>query len=214
MLKNIEVTPETGEITINPVALVTEAEANLSKPGRKTDEERFLRGMTKLQKRAGWFPEDKKTEVVALYVSGVTSPAELERLTHVPASTIQSWRGQDWWIELSEKVHTTIDQDLVSKQTEIVETALEEIQDRLQNGDAVVNKRTGEITRKPVSMRDATIVANTMTDKRQLLRGKPTSRSEKLTVDDRLSKLAEEFKRFAAAKDISAESRELLKNEV
>ena len=207
MLKNIVVTPETGEIVVNPVALIAEAEANLSKPGRKTDEERFLRGMTRLQKRQGWFPEDKKTEVVALYVSGVTRVADLERLTHVPASTIQAWRNQDWWLEVSEKIHTTIDQDLVSKQTEIVESALEQIQDRLENGDAVVNKRTGEVTRKPVSMRDATIVANTMTDKRQLLRGKPTSRSEKLTVDDRLSKLAEEFKRFASAKDVTEESK-------
>ena len=207
MLKNIVVIPETGEITINPTALVAEANANLSKPGRKTDEERFLRGMTRLQKRQGWWPEDKKTEVVALYVSGVTDPEDLSRLTHVPASTIQRWRGEDWWIEVSEKIHTTIDTDLVARQTEIVETALEEIQDRLIHGDAVVNKKTGEVTRKPVSMRDATIVANTMTDKRQLLRGKPTSRSEKLTVDDRLSKLAEEFKRFAAAKDITAESK-------
>lgn len=207
MLKNIVITPETKEIVVNPTALIAEAEANLSKRGRKTNEERFLRGMTRLQKRAGWWPEDKKTEVVALYVSGVTDPQDLERLTHVPAGTIKGWRGQDWWIEVSEKVHTTIDHDLVSRQTEIVETALEEIQDRLIHGDAVVNKRTGEITRKPVSMRDATIVANTMTDKRQLLRGKPTSRSEKLTVDDRLSKLAEEFKRFAAAKDITEESK-------
>ena len=207
MLKNIVVTPETGEIIINPTALVAEAEANLSKPGRKTDEERFLRGMTRLHKRQGWYPEDKKVEVVALYVSGVTRVVDLERLTHVPASTIQAWRNQDWWLELTEKMHTSIDQDLVSLQTEIVETALEEIQNRLLEGDPVVNKRTGIISYKPVSIRDATIVANTMTDKRQLLRGKPTSRSEKLTVDDRLSKLAEEFKRFAAAKDITAESK-------
>ena len=214
MLKNIEVVPETGVIIVNPTALVAEAEANLSKPGRKTDEERFLRGMTRLHKRAGWYPEDKKTEVVALYTSGVTDAEDLSRLTHVPASTIQNWRHQDWWIEVSEKIHTIVDQDIVSRQTEIVESALEQIQDRLANGDVVINRKTGEQSRKPVSMRDATIVANTMTDKRQLLRGKPTSRSEKLTVDDRLSKLAEEFKRFASAKDITVESKELLQHEV
>ena len=86
---------------------------------------------------------------------------------------------------------------------------MDEIQDRLQNGEAILDRKTGEVKRKPVSMRDANIVANTMTDKRQLLRGKPTSRSEKLTVDDRLSKLAEEFKRFAAAKDVTEESKSI-----
>ena len=207
MLKNIVITPETGKITVNPTALVAEAEANLSKPGRKTDEERFRRGLTRLHKRAGWYSDDQKTEVVALYVSGVTDAEDLSKFTHVPASTIQRWRGEDWWTELSEKIHTTIDQDVVARQTEIVELALDEIQDRLQNGEAILDRKTGEVKRKPVSMRDANIVANTMTDKRQLLRGKPTSRSEKLTVDDRLSKLAEEFQRFAAAKDVTAESK-------
>ena len=109
-----------------------------------------------------------------------------------------------------EKIHAEIDKDTVSKFTDIVDTALEAIQDRLVNGDHIYDKRTGEIHRKAVSMRDATVVAATIVDKRQLLRGKPTSRSEKVSVDARLGKLAEEFARFAAAKEITVEAKESL----
>jgi len=42
-----------------------------------------------------------------------------------------------------------------------------------------------------------------------LLRGKPTSRSEKISVDARLLKLAEEFSRFAQATEVPAEVKEI-----
>ena len=105
-----------------------------------------------------------------------------------------------------EQVHTSIDSDNVSKLTQIVDKSLEVIQDRLINGDYILNKKTGEIHRRPASLRDASIVANTVVDKRQLLRGKPTSRTEKISVDARLLKLAEEFAKFAASRTIEGTS--------
>jgi len=210
VLKNIEIIPETGVIEVKTPTVITEAEQRLSKSGPGTYMERFLADKTRLKRKLGWWPEEKRIEVVALYAAGMTSPVELERLTKIPAATIKDWKTQDWWVEKLELVHTSIDQDIVSKQTQIVDKALEQIQDRLQNGECILT-RTGEIKRKPVSMRDANIVATTVVDKRQLLRGKATSRSEKIGIDDRLAKLAEEFKRFAAARDITDESKQLNK---
>ena len=209
MLKTINIDPESQQITIKPAELKEEAEARLHKPGPKTYVEKFLAGKTRLKKRHGWWPEEKRIEVASLYAAGVTNSKELERLTGIPAATMRKWKEEDWWPELLEKVHAVVDTETVSKFTKIVDKSLEVIQDRLNNGDSVLNLKTGEVYKKPVSMRDANIVMTTVVDKRQLLRGKATSRSEKVTVDDRLAKLADEFSKFAAAKDITAESKQI-----
>jgi len=203
-LENIVIDPESGEITVNAEALIEEAEAKLHIPGNIANRNHFLK-----HRKHGWWPEEKRIEVASLYASGVVSSKDLERLTGVPNTAIRTWRTQDWWPELLEKIHSTVDHDTVSKFTKIVDDSLNVIQDRLIHGDHVYNKRTGEIRRKPVSMRDATVVAATVVDKRQLLRGKPTSRTEKVSVDARLLKLAEEFKRFTEAKEITADAKEI-----
>lgn len=168
------------------------------------------RARVALKKKHGWWPDEKRIEVASLYAAGVVSSRDLAKLTGVPDTAIRTWRTQDWWVELLEQIHASVDNDTVSKLTKIVDHSLEVIQDRLINGDYIYNKKNGEIARRPVSMRDATIVAATIVDKRQLLRGKPTSRSEKITVDARLSKLAEEFARFTKSIDVTPESREIV----
>ena len=203
-LENIVVNPESGEIEVKSEPLLQETEDRLHNQGDMSNRAHFLK-----TKKHGWWPEEKKIEVASLYAAGVVSSRDLARLTGVPDTAIRTWRTHDWWTELLERIHTTTDSDTVSKFTKIVDQSLEVIQDRLINGDHVLNSRTGEIHRKPVSMRDATVVAATVVDKRQLLRGKPTSRTEKISVDARLLKLAEEFKRFSEAKEITPEAREI-----
>ena len=210
MLKNIVIDPVTNQITVDSTALIAEAEARTHKSGPKTYVERLITGQTRLQKNKNYWPEEKKMEVAALYASGVVSSDELERLTKVNKAAIRDWRAQDWWPELLERVHASIDEQTVSKLTNIVDKALDAVQDRIINGEYHVHTKTdrvtGEVkqtvTRKPVSMRDATVVASTVVDKRQLLRGKPTSRAEKVTVNARLEQLALEFQRFAASKTV------------
>jgi len=201
--------PDTKEITVNSTELVAEAEARLHTPGPPSDVSKFLSRTAKVKRRQGWWPEDKKIEVVSLYAAGVVSSKDLARLTGIPDQTIRLWRLEDWWVELLERVHASVDSDIVSKFTNIVDKSLEVVQDRLINGDFIMNKKSGVIQRRPVSMRDANAVATTVVDKRQLLRGKPTSRSEKISVDARLLKLAEEFSRFAQATEVPAEVKEI-----
>ena len=210
MLKNI-VIDETQQIIIsNPEELKQEAEDRTHKAGPKTYLENLLKGKTRLRKNAGWYPEEKKIEVAALFAAGMVNSSDLHRLTGINAATIREWRTSDWWPEMLERIHVMHDEETVSKFTEIVDKSLETIQDRLINGEYVLNKKTGEVLRKPVAMRDVTAVASTIVDKRQLLRGKPTSRSEKVGIDERLLKLADEFRKFVAAKDVTKESIELV----
>lgn len=216
MLKNIIIDTGSKQITISPKALITEAEARTHRPGPKTRMENFIAGKTRLRRKPGWYPEEKKIEVVALFASGVVSSRSLERLTGINANTVRDWRTQDWWAEMLERIHAGKDDETVGRFTEIVDKSLDVIQDRLANGDFKLNTKTGEIKRVPVSLRDATVVGSIIVDKRQLLRGKPTSRSEQISPGARLEKLAEEFRKFAAAKDVSKEGEvlEVIKDEI
>lgn len=215
MLKNIVINPDTNIISVSdPKALVSEAEARTHKRGPKTYMENFIAGKTRLRRRAGWYPEEKKVEVAALFAAGVVSSRDLERLTGINENTIRAWRTSEWWPEMLERIHAQHDEETVSKFTNIVDKSLEIVQDRLINGDFGYNKETGELYRKPVSLRDATVAGAIIVDKRQLLRGKPTSRSESIGVDQRLAKLAEEFKKFSKAKDVTHESQAIIEETV
>jgi hypothetical protein len=213
MLKNIVIDAETQQITVDSAALIAEAETRTHKSGPKTYVERLITGQTRLRRNPNYWPEEKKLEVATLYAAGVVNSTELERLTAVPATAVREWRTTEWWPELLERIHASIDEEVVSKLTNIVDKALDVVQDRLINGEYMTKTRTDKITgevtqtvtRKPVSMRDATAVAHTVVDKRQLLRGKPTSRAEKVTVNSRLEQLAAEFQKFAQAKEIQGE---------
>ena len=78
---------------------------------------------------------------------------------------------------------------LDAKMTTLLEKALTQLEDRLDNGD--VNPKTGE--RIPISGAQIASITGTIYDKRALVRGEPTSRVERTSVDQKLNKLAERF---------------------
>lgn len=189
----------------SPQELVAEVQER-NKTRGNTYVERLIRGKTRLKKAKGWYPEDKKIEVCALFASGVTNSKELEELTGINANTIRAWRAQDWWVDMLEKIHVAHDQNLASSMTKIVDKALEQLQDRIENGDYIHDKYTGEVYRKPLSGRDAATITSVIVDKRQLLRGQPTSRTDSGGSVARLEKLAAEFAKFVKARDVTPEA--------
>lgn len=127
--------------------------------------------------------------------------AEVERMTGIPKETLFSWQRAPWFHEIKQRILEEEDNEVATKFGKIVKKAQEEVLERLENGDWFLLK-DGTKTRKPISARDASVIANSATDKRNLLLGKPTSRTEQISTKDRLSKLAEEFKKFAKSKTI------------
>ena len=70
-------------------------------------------------------------------------------------------------------------------------------EDRLEKGNYQYDPKTSELVRVPVSLKDATKVANDMLERRDVIESKPMQEQIEKTVDDRLAKLAEQFKSFA-----------------
>lgn len=149
--------------------------------------------------------EKKRIEVATAHAMGLTAPL-IEAATGVPAQTIRHWRMADWFRDLVDEIRREDDNTVDAKLTNIVSKSMDVIIDRLENGDFMFNSADQTFVRKPLAARDVSRIADTMFDKRNLLRGKPTSISGKQEqISDRLLKLANEFERFVAAKTIDGE---------
>lgn len=150
----------------------------------------------------GW-SEQKRIEVATAHAMGLKAPM-IEAATGVPAQTVRTWRMQDWFKDLIEEIRREDDHEVDAKLTKIVGKALDAVTDRLENGEFMYDPKRGTFTRRPIYAKDVVRIADIMFDKRNLLRGKPTSISQKQEqISDRLLKLAEEFERFVNAKDIT-----------
>lgn len=149
----------------------------------------------KVQGRRTHFTEKEKLNAVCVYA--VTGNARrTAEITKIPEGTIRSWKTTEWWSEASSRVRIEEDEEISSSLTQIVNKAVAAVNDRIENGDYIYDTKRGEIRRKPMGAKDLAIVTAISIDKRQLLRGQPTSRVEKISTDEHLTKLAEEFKRF------------------
>ena len=151
------------------------------------------------------YPEKKRIEVATAHAMGLSSTM-ISAATGVKAQTVRFWRMQDWFKDLVEEIRREDDNTVDAKLSNLVSKSLDVITDRLERGDFMYDQKLGEFVRKPLTAQVVNKIADTMFDKRNLLRGKPTSISGKQEqITDRLAKLAIEFERFVNAKEIKVE---------
>lgn len=157
-----------------------------------------------LYKSSKYTPADKIAAVTAYMVTGNTKKAT--KYCGVPSSTIDQWKKTEWWATLTQQVKKEKNDELDAQLTAILHMALDETIDRLENGDTYHNTRTGESYKMPINSKVLVSITDRLFDKRQLLRGDVTSRSEKVSTDQKLAKLKQQFEQFSNAKDITGES--------
>lgn len=143
----------------------------------------------------GQWKEAKKIETVTVWLS-TGSMAETSRLLGIPLKTVEGWKSQDWWKDLVKKIQAEEDQQLDAKTSKIIDKALEQLVDRLENGEHVYDQKTGKIKRMPAKLRDINTTFNNLLDKRQLLRNKPTKIVEQQSTATQLQNLADSFAKF------------------
>lgn len=158
---------------------------------------------TGIRKRTGNAPKSpwtdaKKVEVVTTYLALGKAPM-VEAVTGVPRGTIRQWKLLPWWDELVKQIQSEEDQELDAKLTKLINKSIDGINDRLENGEFVLDSRTGKIKRVPVKLRDVQRVASDFIDKRFVVRDKPRAQAQAEVEADRLIKLAEQFAQFAQA---------------
>ena len=104
---------------------------------------------------------------------------------------------QKWWKECVAEMQAEGDMELDSKVSAILSRGLDTVNDRLENGDFILDSKKGEIIRVPVKMKDAHKVATDLIDQRNVLRGKVVTKTDKGTIEDTMLKLADQFKEWA-----------------
>lgn len=154
--------------------------------------------ITKVGKKdaSGEWTWETKVDVLTA-ISTVGNLREVSRLTKVPLNTIMVWRKQPWYDQLNAEIKQSEREETGSKLQRIVRKAIEKVEDRLENGDWVLNNKTGQVVRKPVGMRDASNVLKDVLDKQIKL--ETLQIQEKVVVQsvpDLLKTLAAEFAKF------------------
>lgn len=154
--------------------------------------------------RIHYSDKEKMEAACAFAVTG--NSRRTAELTNIAEGTIRSWKTTEWWNEIQARIIKEQDEELDTKLTKLIDKAVGEVNDRLEDGDFVYNPKLDKLIRKPVNAKDLAITSAVLVDKRQLLRGQPTTRVEKVSQDETLLKLAAEFQKFSKAKTIEQSS--------
>tara|TARA_R110002020_G_scaffold2465_2_gene11548 strand:- start:531 stop:1178 length:648 start_codon:yes stop_codon:yes gene_type:complete len=115
--------------------------------------------------------------------------------TAIPASTIRKWKNTtSWWKPVLHEVRKAKQEELDAKLTSIIMEGAEKLEDRVRNGNIKLNPKTGELNRIPMTSGElAKDAVGIPYDKRALMRGDPTSRTEKVDPKTMLEELAKQF---------------------
>jgi len=140
------------------------------------------------------YPIEQVINLAVAYISS-GSLRGAAKVAAVNASVAQDWSKQQWFSDVLDLVRFEHQKKLDGKMTALLEKSVKELEDRLTKGD--VDARTGE--RRPVSASQIASVFATIYDKRALIRGEPTSRVERVSVDQQLNKLQDRFEKIGKA---------------
>jgi hypothetical protein len=139
------------------------------------------------------YSDVQKIEAVTAYLMLGGNIGLTSHTTHIPHATLYEWTKSEWWNTLVSEVRKEEKLQLSSRLKKIVEAGWTVAEDRLERGDWILNNKTGEIMRKPVSLRDASKVAVDAANLRQNLDLGEGFITQADAIEDKLAKLALAF---------------------
>lgn len=122
------------------------------------------------------------------------SSRKASQVSGVKDNTIRRWKcDSKWWDDCVIAAREVLSEKLEDKFTALMNETLSQLATRLEDGDIIV--REGKTTNIPVKASELARILNVLFEKRQLLRGDVTSRSETKTASGRLDELREAAER-------------------
>jgi len=144
--------------------------------------------------------QDRMQAVIEYSVHG--SLAKVEEYTGISKRTLLDWTKTEWWQDQLGRLHDQNKDIFKAQYSQAVLEGLEQVRDRIKNGDAYVTK-DGEIARKPASLRDLSTATGIALDKLRLLNNEPTSITK--ADNGELLKLKQAFEQLSSTKVIEGE---------
>lgn len=140
-------------------------------------------------------PEEKIQAVMAYMVTGTSRKAS--KICGVPEGTIRWWKADSlWWDDTMKECRRKKQDELDAMTTDVIHKAIEQIGERITHGNKKTTK-DGELYTAPLTATELAMVAGIVFDKRQLIRGDPTSSVHTASDNEKLDKLREEFQNMA-----------------
>ena len=150
-----------------------------------------------------WWADEMKIKAVTVY-QATGSLKETAAILGIPVNTIYQWKERaGWWDDVTNELNEADNIKTSNKIKSVVDQALNVLEDRMKNGDLVLDSKTGKVQRVPIKARDLSAISNTMIDRREILRRntvKATKEQDKASLEGKLDKLAEAFVKFAVGK--------------
>lgn len=157
------------------------------------------------------FPPEKRIEAVTKYllVGNLRLTAELCGISYQLA---KQWKQMDWWKDLEAEIRATRHVKVDNKLSKIVDKSLAAVEDRIDNGEIKVNRKTGEVFREPVSALTANKVANDLLMRQNEFSKRTieeTSSQKQATIADQIAELAKQFEQFNKARTVTVVAKEV-----
>lgn len=156
-----------------------------------------------------WWPDSKKVEAATLHVA-LGDMERVSTLTKVPLKELQEWKKQDWWLTTQQQVKREGLEKMDAAISNVLDGAIAKMADTIENGDSMYDIKRGTVVKVPMTGRDLAIVAGTMFDKRQLIRGEATKITKTEDQAAMLEKLAEKFAALSKTTPKSISSNEVV----
>lgn len=148
------------------------------------------------------YSDDFKRRTLILYKT-TGNISETCRKMDIAKSTFKIWMKQDWWrdweLELRHEARTGLSTNVQN----VVDKALREINDRLDNGDYIYDSRQKEFVRRPVNAKVASDILHKGLDRQDIIDKLKREDSTSITnekIQEKLMRLADEFGKFANMK--------------
>lgn len=143
------------------------------------------------------YSDRQKIEAVTTYLMLGGNVIMTSATTKIPEVTLYTWKKSEWWNTLVNDIKQEERLVLSTRLKKVVEKSWEVVGDRLEHGDWMLNQKTGELVRKPVSMKDAAKVANDSVILREKLDMNESFTVHADQIEDKLAKLAKAFSDLA-----------------
>lgn len=159
--------------------------------------------------------QQKITAAVAYKMEGGNAK-EAARIAGVHHNSLYNWKKEDWWQDLQDYISREFDEDFKHRLGQIAITTMDQLEDRVVNGDTIMNYKTGELVHKPMDGKALATTLGIIFDKKQIASNKPNSISSSSSESERLKKLEQYFEELAEKKinnSIEGQYREITNGE-
>lgn len=145
------------------------------------------------------FSDKQKLDAVTTYLMLGSIPLTAATLK-ISERTLWYWKRTDWWAQLVDEIRKEDRLVVSSKLRKILDKSWTLLEDRMENGDWVLNQKTGELMRKPASLKDVSTVAFQAAQLHDKIDKQEAFVVATEQIEEKLGKLAKAFSDLANGK--------------